>query len=130
MLHRASRYIEPDTFSLSLFLSLPLSLSLSLSDFGSAIVRKTVRGDTSRAFPTFLDRSPRKSLRRIDEDLSTLDGPRTAEKLARNGVIVEPGSTWKRKRRYVDHGQRHHEEPLLEEPACLCHQEATLGGIR
>lgn len=38
-----------------------LSLSLLLCrEFGSAIVRKTVRGDTSRAFPTFLDRSPRK----------------------------------------------------------------------
>lgn len=65
----------------------------------------------------------------IDEDISKLDDRGTVEKVASNGVIVERGSTWKRKRRN-DHGQRHHEEPLFEEPASGRHQEATLGGIR
>lgn len=49
------RAISSRTRSSSLCLSFLLS-----REFGSAIVRKTVRGDTSRAFPTFLDRSPRK----------------------------------------------------------------------
>lgn len=100
---------------------LPLSLFSSYS-LASSVQPSFERqfGETPRGLSPLSSTDHHGNSRSIDEDLSTLDGPRTVEKLARNGVIVEPSSTWKRKRRN-DHGQRHHEEPLLQKSASLCH---------
>lgn len=104
------RAISSRTRSFSLSLSFS-TLSLSVSPWTWVQPSwKTVR----EAFPS------------LDEDLSTAGGAGTAGKLARNGVIVGPGST---RNRRSHHGQRHHQEPL-QEPACRCRKETTLGGIR